>query len=387
MGWLKDTVEDFNYFGALLKNRRKKGLLVMLALLIIAILVADAKKFGEAPAEWLLTHGLSLMNRVTITAIIEERDRLAANDDDFGLEVLASGTVIPVPCNQQVEIKLVDGLTSSVVSKQLVKTDKQGHWVAATPIVISELGSYSLDVTASVGVRVIGEYKQAITRVTPDTFVDTSSVLKAYLTDKPFPSQRPKKIINPTKVFICYFASPNFNVNLFEELLLRLNLLLSSQEIILVDSKELQDKFKSKSLKSIDDYVGLLKEVSRNYNGLTIGITSSEIADNNFLKVEDKYAVISTNDTSIFGTQSNPSVYKYLLTTIVSLGSVYKSEKLEFHDETYGCLFDYCEEKVRARITVNSGYLCSDDAKKYKTALMPAQYTDLTDVLPLVWLK
>ena len=103
-----------------------------------------------------------------------------------------------------------------------------------------------------------------------------------------------------------------------------------------------------------------------------------------------QYALFATNETEIFGLHSQPSLYKALITAIVACSTVqagHGAGAVTFHEVTRGCLFDRNDDKVNARIGVQLGYLCNEHRQTFERLLSSAELHDLTQVLPLDWLR
>jgi hypothetical protein len=155
----------------------------------------------------------------------------------------------------------------------------------------------------------------------------------------------------------------------------------------------------NKSVATADSLVALLSGKWKHSTDLAVGITNQPIKypnddDEYVLAFDDKDGpalVVSTSYRGLYSARSSPSVYKYLLTSMVSIGAILAGhgiELLSFHDEVRGCLFDNpTDNPQESRLATEVGYLCERDRKVLKRRLSDQEFRDITEVLPLNWLR
>jgi hypothetical protein len=402
MGFLKELVEDAESVTQFREWRARRVATVLALILPLGYLAGASGHLGDSVKDLLCTKGLSPFQGVDIELNVQEEGKYefeGGGHDADQLRVLVAGKVVPCAGATRVVVDLfrtdaVDPLKPDghrrMRSKdwtQTVQTEPDCRWSAPNPFYLSELGSYEVEARVHKFGHDIGRTTQQLKRIRP-TGVEQSNLFVGAP-----PKQQPG--LRKGVVTVVYLAPPNFNKRVFERALLELNKRMESFETQIAE-------FTGPSCVGKDethspDCFEKLKKFHVD-SGVVVGIVPNTLVGasgtrNLFSSIEDgrRLAVFSSDQGAFFDGRSSPSIYKYLLTMIVSVGATIGRDRdmpLFYHRDTRGCLFDYDEEKIRGQISVELGYLCEEHRTRFKEAgIAPEALRDLTERLPLDWLK
>ena len=413
MGFIRTTLEDLEWLSQIfVKIVKEKRIIPFLLIVIILYLVVDLKILSQELSNKVTLLGLSVFNKVELQTNIYEIIDDYANDPktDFKLKINYSGKVIPEPSNGskiQIDLKNID---KNEIIRSISVSINQGEFSSKENIIntnqykdnnfyINEFGKYCLVFTlkSPLGLKLAGKtyllekvnsyvYKDNIKSLLDELIIDKNNFNK--LIDKKNNINQERNLVN-----ILYFSKQDFNKIVFENLLVNLNLILNSIEFQIIDS-DLEQISRENLPDDENGYLEKLEEIEKkeklNDNQLIVGITPKTFSDNKLYLLRGNKLIISTDELSQFNLHSEPSIYKYLFSSIIPFGITNNYDfKFNFHPKeiTRGCIFDYSLYKPRAKLGVKTGYICSFHRKYFSEKLSKEEFKDLTEINKLEWLK